>query len=118
VVVWALLTNASDYPRWNSTVTSIEGNIAMGEKSGLKSKLDEKRTFKLKVERIWNRTKNWFGAMDKETVFTQLQRWFRHGNIFYVRKIGDLCFRCMQNDPSFRPIFEQFAADLKKESEK
>ena len=26
-IVWALLTNASDYPRWNSTVVSIKGEI-------------------------------------------------------------------------------------------
>jgi len=48
-IVWALLTKASDYTRWNSTVTSIEGNIALGEKIKLKSILDAKRTFKLKV---------------------------------------------------------------------
>src|ERR1700748_1885758 len=49
-IVWALLTKASDYPRWNSTVTSIEGNIAPGEKIKLKSTLDAKRIFKLKVK--------------------------------------------------------------------
>ena len=49
-IVWALLTKASDYPRWNSTVTSIEGTIAPGEKIKLKSILDAKRTFKLKVK--------------------------------------------------------------------
>jgi hypothetical protein len=31
-IIWALLTNARDYPRWNPTVLSIEGNIAAGEK--------------------------------------------------------------------------------------
>ena len=49
-IVWALLTKASDYPRWNSTIVSIEGNIAPGEKIRLKSTLDAKRTFKLKVK--------------------------------------------------------------------
>lgn len=49
-IIWALLTNASDYPRWNSTVTSIQGNIALGEKIVLKSTLEAKRSFKLKVE--------------------------------------------------------------------
>jgi len=32
-IVWALLTKASDYPRWNSTVISIDGKIALREKS-------------------------------------------------------------------------------------
>ena len=49
-IVWALLTRASDFPRWNSTVTSMKGEIREGETIELKSTLDEKRTFKLKVK--------------------------------------------------------------------
>src|SRR5207253_8656639 len=49
-VIWALLTNAADYVRWNSTVISLEGTIAPGEKIALKSTLDPKRTFQLKVK--------------------------------------------------------------------
>ena len=49
-IVWALLTKVSDYSRWNSTVTLIEGNIALGEKIKLKFTLDAKRTFNLKVK--------------------------------------------------------------------
>ena len=30
--IWALLTNAADFPRWNSTVTSVTGRIAAGER--------------------------------------------------------------------------------------
>jgi uncharacterized protein YndB with AHSA1/START domain len=48
--IWALLTDAAAYPRWNSTVTSIEGNIAAGEQIKLQSILDPKRTFKLKIK--------------------------------------------------------------------
>ena len=51
-IIWALLTNAADYPRWNPTVISIEGNITLGEKIKLKSTLDPKRTFKLKVKEL------------------------------------------------------------------
>ena len=29
--IWGLLTNAEDFPRWNSTVSSIEGQIAEGQ---------------------------------------------------------------------------------------
>lgn len=29
-IVWALLTHASDFPRWNSTVTSMKGEIKEG----------------------------------------------------------------------------------------
>ena len=44
-VIWGVLTNASDFSRWNSTVISIEGNINQGEKIKLKSTLDPSRTF-------------------------------------------------------------------------
>ena len=29
-VVWALLTNAADYPNWNPTVVRVEGDIVEG----------------------------------------------------------------------------------------
>src|SRR5215510_909047 len=46
--VWGLLTNAKDFPRWNSTVTSIEGEIALGQKLKLRVPISE-RTFTPKV---------------------------------------------------------------------
>lgn len=117
-IVWALLTNAADYPRWNSTVTSLEGKIALGEKIKLKSVLDAKRTFKLKVKaleaekkmvwgdgqgnRTYSLTKNEQGA----TIFTMTE------------KIGGFMFPLYAKMiPSFDAVFDQFAADLKKESE-
>ena len=30
--IWSLLTDAKDFPRWNSTVTGIEGQIREGER--------------------------------------------------------------------------------------
>jgi len=30
--VWSLLTDAKDFPRWNSTVTKVEGQIREGER--------------------------------------------------------------------------------------
>ena len=38
-IVWTLLTNAADFPRWNSTIVSMEGQIKLGEKIKLKSTL-------------------------------------------------------------------------------
>lgn len=31
--LWALLTNAAEFPKWNSTVTSVEGQIALGKEN-------------------------------------------------------------------------------------
>jgi hypothetical protein len=45
--VWGLLTEAAAYPTWNSTVLSLDGRIARGEKIGVVSTLNPKRTFTL-----------------------------------------------------------------------
>ena len=47
--VWALMTNAADFPRWNSTVKSLEGRIGMGEVVQLVAKIAPTRSFNLKV---------------------------------------------------------------------
>jgi hypothetical protein len=47
--VWALLTDASSYRRWNPSVISIEGVIETGSRISLVSVANPKRTFKLTV---------------------------------------------------------------------
>jgi uncharacterized protein YndB with AHSA1/START domain len=117
-IIWALLTNASDYPRWNSTVISIDGNIAAGEKINLKSTLDPKRVFKLKVKEFTPETRlAWGDAMG-----TRVYSLERKGNDTVVfsmhEKIGGPLFPLFAKMiPSFDKSFEQFAADLKKEAE-
>ena len=47
--VWALLTDAPKFPSWNSTIISIGGQIAAGQKIQLKAKVAPDRTFPLTV---------------------------------------------------------------------
>jgi uncharacterized protein YndB with AHSA1/START domain len=47
--VWALLTRAADFPRWNSTVKSIEGEIAQGQRLAIRVEVAPKRVFKPRV---------------------------------------------------------------------
>ncbi len=47
--IWALLTDAAGYPRWNPTVIGIDGRIAPGERIALTSTVNPKRAFKLTV---------------------------------------------------------------------
>ena len=117
-IIWALLTNASDYPRWNSTVTSIEGKIAVGETIRLKSTLDAKRTFKLKVkEAEINKRLLWGDAMGRR-VYTLTSNPNGTVTFFMDEKIGGPMFPLFAKMiPSFDSSFDQFAADLKKESE-
>lgn len=117
-IIWALLTNATDYKRWNSTIVSIEGEIAPGEKIKLKSTLDPKRTFKLKVKKFdAEKSLVWGDAMGKRT-YTLSPNGKESVLFTMVEKIGGPIFPLFASKiPSFDALFEQFAADLKKEAE-
>ena len=117
-IVWALLTNASDYPRWNSTVTSLKGSIREGETVELKSILDEKRTFKLKVKEFAPDKRLVWGDAMGNRVYTIDKT--GTGNVLFsmTERIGGLLFPLFAGSiPSFDESFERFAADLKKEAE-
>lgn len=117
-VIWALLTNASDYARWNSTVTSIEGTIALGETIKLKSTLDAKRTFKLKVKEMQKEKRLVWGDGQGNRVYILTKN--DDGTVTFnmTEKIGGVMFPMYAKMiPSFDASFEQFASDLKKEAE-
>jgi uncharacterized protein YndB with AHSA1/START domain len=117
-IVWALLTHASDFPRWNSTVTSIKGEIREGETIELKSILDEKRTFKLKVKEFVPEKRLVWGDALGSRAYT-LTRSDGGSTIFTMtEKIGGPLFPLFAGSiPSFDEVFKRFAADLKKEAE-
>lgn len=117
-IVWALLTNASDYPRWNSTVVSIEGEIALGEKIRLKSTLDEKRTFKLKIKEFDAGSSMVWGDGKGNRLFSVKKVDDQTVRFSMDEKIGGLMFPMYAKYiPPFDESFEAFAADLKKEAE-
>jgi hypothetical protein len=117
-IIWALLTNASDYPRWNSTVISINGIIAKGGKIQLKSTLDPKRVFKLSVKEFEADNKLvWGDAMGKR-IYTLKSIGNGLTNFSMNEKIGGPIFPLFAKMiPPFDESFEQFASDLKKEAE-
>jgi hypothetical protein len=117
-IIWVLLTNASDYPRWNSTVLSIDGSITKGGKIQLKSTLDPKRVFKLSVKEFEADTKLvWGDAMGKR-IYELKSIGNGLTNFSMNEKIGGPLFPLFAKMiPSFDQSFEQFANDLKKEAE-
>jgi len=117
--VWTILVNAADYPKWSSTVTSLEGRIAVGEKIALRSILDEKRTFKLKVLELEAPTRMvWGDAMGKRTY--ELVKKDASTVTFSMReRIGGPLFPLFAAMiPPFDEVFDKFAADLKKKAER
>ena len=116
--VWAVLVNAVDYPKWNSTITSLDGRIALGETIQLKSILDAKRTFKLKVLELEAPMRLvWGDAMGKRTYL--VTRKDDSTVTFSMReRIGGPLFPLFAGMiPSFDETFDKFAADLKKKAE-
>lgn len=117
-IVWNLLTTASDFPRWNSTIISLEGNIQEGEKIQLKSTLDEKRTFKLRVKEMVTEKRLVWGDGKGSRVYTLDPNGDGSLTFSMSEKIGGMMFPMYGKFiPPFDESFEQFAADLKKEAE-
>jgi uncharacterized protein YndB with AHSA1/START domain len=116
-IVWALLTRASDYPRWNSTVVSITGEIKSGGSIELKSTLNEKRTFKLKVKEFVPEKRLVWGDAMGSRVYT-LDKSGKGVQFTMSEKIGGPLFPLFAGMiPPFDESFDKFAADLKKEAE-
>ncbi|MBK7390112.1 MAG: SRPBCC domain-containing protein [Bacteroidetes bacterium] len=117
-IIWALLTNANDFPRWNSSVISIDGLIAPGEKIKLKSTLDPKREFKLKVKEFDSENRLAWGDAMGNRVYTLKSIGNTLTNFTMEEKIGGPLFPLFAKMiPPFGKAFEQFATDLKNEAE-
>ena len=123
--VWALMTNAADFPRWNSTVKSMDGKIGMGEVVKLIATIAPTRSFNLKViefvpekKMVWTdektnpmfkgvRTYTLSPKADGSTDFTMSEV---YTGLMLPMIAGSLS--------DFRPAFEQYVADLKREAER
>src|SRR5258708_7787322 len=117
-IIWNLLTDAENYPRWNSTVTSIAGKIAPGEKIKLKSTLHAKRTFSLTVREFEKEKRLVWGGGQGTREYTLSKAIDGSVTVSMTEKIGGLMFPLYASMiPSFDKSFEAFAADLKRAAE-
>ena len=121
--IWALLTDAAAFPRWNSTVTSIEGEIAEGRTLTLRVPSAPGRVFKPKVSGVEAaRSMTWSDGVapifkgvrtftlapddDGTTAFSMREEF--SGLMLPMIK-GSL--------PDFVPVFEAYAEDLRRAAE-
>lgn len=117
-IVWALLTNALDYSRWNSTIVSIEGEIELGKKIKLRSTLDPKRTFKLKIKEMVSEARLTWGDGKGNRTYTIEPLTDSSLRFTMSEKMGGIMFPMYAKYlPEFDDSFERFAKDLKQESE-
>ena len=122
-VVWRLLTDAEGFPRWNSTVTGIEGAIREGERLKLHVP-GTNRTFTPRVSgvvparrMVWSdgvplvfRGVRTFELRPRDQGSTDFVMEERFSGVIFALTRGML--------PDFQPIFEAYAQDLKREAER
>jgi hypothetical protein len=121
--IWAILTDATSYPAWDSGIERVEGRIAPGEKLTVVSKANPGRTFPVKVtEFVPGQRMTWAGGMP-----LGLFRGVRTFNLspaggatrFAMREeyTGPLLPLIWRSMPDLGPSFEQFANGLKHRAE-
>ncbi len=121
--IWALLTDAAGFPRWNSTVTSIEGEIAEGQTLKLKVPATKERVFKPRVSKVVpGRSMLWSDGM--APMFKGVRTFTLTPNAdgtteFSMREeFSGLMLPMIKGSlPDFAPMFEAYAADLKRAAE-
>jgi hypothetical protein len=121
--IWEILTDAKGFPRWNSTVTKIEGEILDGHRLSVHVP-GTKRTFKPKISGVVPvKRMIWTGG------FSPI---FKGVRIFELKPCSDgttdfvmeECFSGVMlpivkgSLPDFGPVFERYANDLKGEMER
>ena len=122
--IWALLTNAADYTRWNNTVEKVNGKIALGERVTVHPKINPGRAFPIKVTEFEpSRRMVWTGGMPLglfkgERTFT-LKPGLDGDVEFSMREeyTGLMAPLIGRSIPDLQPAFDEFASDLKRAAE-
>lgn len=122
--IWALLTDAPGFPRWNSTVERVDGRIALGEKVTVHVKMAPGRAFPVTVsELVPNARMVWRGGMPFG-LFTGTRTYVLEPEaaevVFRMREAftGLMAPLITKSIPDLQPSFDRFAADLKAAAER
>lgn len=122
--IWALLTNAADFPRWNSTVTSVEGTIALGQPLSIRVPIAPGRVFKPKVTAFEpGRSMVWSDGLPPMfrgvRTFTLQPDAGGSTTFSMAEELSGVMLPLIRGSlPDFGPAFEAYAADLKREAER
>ncbi len=121
--IWELLTNTANLPKWNSTISSIEGKIAAGEKIKLVVKAAPERVFNLTISEFTPAKRlAWRDGMAPMfagvRTYTLTPQPDHSTNFEMVEVLSGLMLPMIAGSlPDFAPSFEQYAADLKRAAE-
>jgi len=121
--IWRILTDASGFPRWNSTIIRIDGEIRDGERLRLHVPGTD-RTFTPRVSGVVaNERMIWSGGVAPifKGVRTFVLRPRADGSTDFAmeERFSGLLLPIIKGSlPDFRPVFTSFACDLKREVER
>jgi uncharacterized protein YndB with AHSA1/START domain len=121
--VWDLLTDLSAQSKWNSTLTSIEGNIALGGRVSFKVPEAPGQTFSPKVV-AYDEPKSMVWRLNRWPLLVS-ERTYRltpgpHGSTeltIHEVFLGALLPLIAKSLPDFGAMFERTATDLKAAAE-
>jgi hypothetical protein len=122
--IWAVLTDAPGYSRWDSGVQRLEGTVAPGEKLKVTSEVNPNRAYPVKVTRFEpNRAMAWTGGMP-----LGLMKGVRTFSLtpengvtrFTLREefTGPMLPLIWRSMPDMQPSFDKFVTGLKARAER
>lgn len=123
-VIWRLLTDASGYPSWNTTVDRVDGTIALGERITVHAKISPGRAFPVRVaELVPEERMVWRGGMPLglfvgERTFTLEER--GDGSVEFAMREefrGLMAPLITRSIPDLQPAFEELAEALRRRAE-
>jgi uncharacterized protein YndB with AHSA1/START domain len=122
--IWALLTDAAKFTRWNNTVEKVDGKIALGERVRVHPKTNPGRAFPVTVSEFEPpRSMVWTGGMPLglfkgRRTFT-LTPGLNEDVEFCMREeyTGLMAPLICRSIPDLQPAFDEFANDLKRAAE-
>ena len=123
--IWSILTDAASYPRWNTTVSKVDGTIAPGEKIALHVRINPGRAFPVRVSVFEPPHRMlWTGGMPLGMF--KGERTFRlapqpGGSVEFsmVEEFTGLLEPLISKSiPNLQPAFDEFALCLKREAER
>ncbi len=123
--IWALLTDASAYPSWNTSVERVEGHIAPGSRLVVYAKVSPGRGFPVRVAKLEpERRMVWRGGMPIGFLFKGVRTFTltpaADGAVsFDMHEVfsGVLSGPMRKVIPNLQPAFDEFAACLKTRAE-
>jgi hypothetical protein len=123
--IWSLLTDAPNYPDWNSSVDRVEGSIASGETIKVFVKVNPGKAFAVKVTEFKPSERMvWSGGMPlglfKGVRTYTLTPEDGGATRFHMREeyTGPMLGMIWKSIPDLGPSFKEFASGLKARAEK